>query len=612
MKGICTAVIICLAFSIGCGLPAERSGEDPNTLNRLDRTTISVEEFESQVREIMDQGFVPGLAVAVVHDGEMVYSRGFGVKDVTTGEPVRPGTSFAGLSFSKTVFSYVVMRLVDQGVLHLDRPLYQYLDQPITEFDAYQDLAGDSLHREVTARMVMSHTTGWPNWRWLTESGTLHFSYKPGERFSYSGEGFAFMQLVVEEVTESDLNQLAHDLVFSTMDMERTSFVWESAFEADYAEDHDRYLKPRSRSRRDRADGAGSLQTTVEDYARFLIAVMKGQGLSSQAFDEMFSPQVSIRHARMFGPRSSELSREHEGSGLAWGLGWGLADSPNGRAIFHTGNDVGSANYHVAYLDEQAAIVLMGNSQRLEGIAPAITRLALGDEASPFAFLGYEPYDSPRERWLRSIMADGIAPSIETVGEIDASLRSEDSLLETGSDLLGFERFEEASSVFEFLLSLAPASADGLQGLARAEVGKGRPDAAVRLLKEAIGESWPESEEASSLTWLHGWASAQAHPRPLDRSYLEILAGEYGPRRVTLREDGLYYHRIGSANAEPRRLLALSDEIFVIAEAALFRLRFELDENRQAVSLHGIYEGGRSDETPRSGPQERKRRLVRE
>lgn len=387
---------ICVATAVAAPA-ATPAGGAQETVARLDGSSIGLVEVERRVLTVKEDGFVPGLAMAVVQDGETLVTRTFGVKDAGTGEPLRPETNFAGLSFSKPVFAYLVLRLADRGVIDLDRPLHEYLPRPLPDYDFYRDLEGDELHRRITARHALTHTTGWPNWRWFTEEGRLQFSYEPGERFSYSGEGFRYLQTVVEEIAGRGLNELAHDEVFAPLGMARSSFVWEERFADDYASDHDRYLQPRPRPRRAEANAAGSLQTTAGDFARFVVAVMEGRGLSPEAHREMLSPQVAVEHRRMFGPGSRERTGEHRASGLSWGLGWGLVSSPYGRAFFHTGNDVGSANYAVAFPERGIALVLMGNSNRLEGIASAIARRVIGDEYSPFEFLGYVPDTTAEE-----------------------------------------------------------------------------------------------------------------------------------------------------------------------------------------------------------------------
>ena len=101
------------------------------------------------------------------------------------------------------------MLLVEEGVIDLDKPLQAYLAKPLPDYPAYADLAGDERYKQITARMVLSHSTGFPNWRQFEPDGRLKFLFAPGARYSYSGEGFALLQMVVEEITGRDLETLA-------------------------------------------------------------------------------------------------------------------------------------------------------------------------------------------------------------------------------------------------------------------------------------------------------------------------------------------------------------------------------------------------------------------
>jgi CubicO group peptidase (beta-lactamase class C family) len=157
-------------------------------LERIDGSHISAGDLEQYVAALMDSAGVMGLQMAIINDGRVVYSHEFGLRSRTSGLPPDEKTVFAGLSFSKTIFAYLVMQLIEDSLLDLDRPLLDYLDKPVGEYPRWRDLAGDDRLREITARRVLTHTTGWPNLRMLMEGGNLGFIYPPGEWFSYSGE----------------------------------------------------------------------------------------------------------------------------------------------------------------------------------------------------------------------------------------------------------------------------------------------------------------------------------------------------------------------------------------------------------------------------------------
>lgn len=357
-------------------------------LRQIDDTYVAVSEMERYVSVLMDSAGVMGLQMAIINDGNVVYENEWGLKSRTSGLAPDRETIFAGLSFSKPVFAYLVMQLVEDGLLDLDRPLVDYLGRPIEEYRGWEDMKGDGQVREITARRVLTHTTGF-----LTEGGKLSFVYPPGERFSYSGEGFHLLQLVVENVTGKPLDVLARERVFVPLSMSRTSYTWEAAFDANHADGHTERQKRFKMWRDSEPSAAGSLLTTASDFARLLIAVLNGDGLKLSSIDQMLAPQVPVLSERLFGPLAREVTEDNRAINLSWGLGWGLFETEFGRAFFHTGLYVGWENYTVTYLDRKIGIVLLSNSSNFESIAQRIVQRAIGDQDSPFAWLGYEPFD---------------------------------------------------------------------------------------------------------------------------------------------------------------------------------------------------------------------------
>jgi CubicO group peptidase (beta-lactamase class C family) len=366
-------------------------------VRQLSGGSVPIAEIERFVPEMMKRADVAGLSLAVVDHGRVSYARAFGVKDAAKGEAPDTQTVFAGASFSKPLFAYLVMLLVEDGTLDLDRPLAEYLGRPLPEVDGYADLAGDDRWRQITARRVLSHTTGLPNWRFLSEDGRLSYVFEPGTRFSYSGEGIVLLQRVVERVTGKGLETLARARVFDPLGITRTSYVWQESWEANHAVPHDQWGRPRKLQRRSEADAAGSLFTTAEDYGRLVAALLAAKGPRRVTVEAMLAPQVRIVSERMFGPKARLDTTANDGIRLAWALGWGRFDSPHGRAFFHTGHDIGWQNYTVTYLDAGLGIVMLSNSDAFESIAEELAGRTIGDVYSPYEWLGYEPFNPVRK-----------------------------------------------------------------------------------------------------------------------------------------------------------------------------------------------------------------------
>src|SRR6185295_15686609 len=170
-----------------------------------------------------------------------------------------------------------VVKLVDAGKIDLDAPLSKYLPGDYIE---------DPRQSAITARRVLSHTSGLPNWRPPGQPLKIHFA--PGERFSYSGEGFVYLQKAVERVTGQTLGALMKRLVFDPLRMTSSSYLWEDRYEKTKARGHDSAGVPRAMRRPAEAFSAASLHTTSLDYGRFLAAVLDGAGLKKTTAAEMF------------------------------------------------------------------------------------------------------------------------------------------------------------------------------------------------------------------------------------------------------------------------------------------------------------------------------------
>ena len=133
-----------------------------------------------------------------------------------------------GASFTKAVFAYLVMQLVEEGVIDLDKPVYKYLEKPMPDYDKYKDLAGDDRYKLITARMLLAHTSGFPNWRWFNKDEKLDIKFTPGTKYSYSGEGINLLQFVIEIITKKEVGQMIEERIFKPFGMTRTSMTGKS------------------------------------------------------------------------------------------------------------------------------------------------------------------------------------------------------------------------------------------------------------------------------------------------------------------------------------------------------------------------------------------------
>ena len=389
-------VSVCVLALASCG--ALLAGPAPNaaSVKRLDSSTISAIEIDATVTRLIHAATVTGLGLAILNDRKIVYLKSYGFRDRQKALPLTPGSIMSAASFSKVAFAYMVMQLVQEGELDLNKPVYQYLPKPLPEFEDYKDLAGDERYKKITSRMLLDHTSGFPNWRRFEDDHKLHIHFEPGSRFAYSGEGIKLLQLVVETVTKKPLEELMQERVFRPLGMARTSMVSQPKFESDTANSYDERENSLGPQPRLQADAAGSMKTTPHDFALFMQAVMQGHGLRKETKDLMLSPQIQILSKHEFPSLAFEPTEENKSICLSYGLGWGLYWTPYGKAFFKEGHDDGWRNYTVCFDDPGTGIVIMTNSSNGESIYKELLETLQRNTFTPIEWEGFTPYDSPK------------------------------------------------------------------------------------------------------------------------------------------------------------------------------------------------------------------------
>src|SRR5215469_7641792 len=335
-------------------------------------TDASVPQLERDIPELMKKDRVPGLSIALIRSGKTTWMHGFGIKEAQTNHPVTEDTVFEAASLSKPVFTYGVLKLVEQGKLGLDVPLTTYMPKPYITDDRLE---------KITARIVLSHRTGFPNWR---DGDSLPIYFTPGERFSYSGEGYIYLQRVIEQITGKPLNEYMTEAVFKPLGMNSSSYVWRPDFDALTATGHDPNRKPTPLWKPEEAGAASTLNTTAKDYALFVDAVLNRKGLKPETLREMETPQIALDpECRICIKRQpAQLSKN-----LFWGLGWGIQRTDRGEAIWHWGDNGAFKCFVMADLRTKSGAVMFANSQNGLQLAEPLIEQAMGMKSPAFAWL---------------------------------------------------------------------------------------------------------------------------------------------------------------------------------------------------------------------------------
>jgi len=323
------------------------------------------QELDQRIPALMHESKVPGVSIVLVRDARIAWHREYGVADAASGIPVDRHTVFEAQSMSKPVFAYAVMKLKERGVLDLDTPLTKYTPDRILPDDPRLDL--------ITARRVLSHTSGLQNWRTKEEPLAIHFT--PGERWEYSGEGYSYLQSVVTRlaghvdpnrcedlesvhVCASDIDAYLKTNILAPFGMSSSTYTWNARYGRHAARPHDEdgkaFDKPRTTDiHAARYASAGSLKATPTDYARFLIEVISQKPadrfhIAPATLAEMTRPVIKVPED----PRNT-----------SWALGWQIFNSDHGDLIAHGGDDTGMHCFCAASINQRSAFVIMTNAE---------------------------------------------------------------------------------------------------------------------------------------------------------------------------------------------------------------------------------------------------------
>jgi CubicO group peptidase (beta-lactamase class C family) len=361
--------------------------------------TTSLDDLAAEVPRLLRLASVPGLSMAIVRSGE-VTSRGFGIRRAGSEGFVTPDTVFEAASLSKPVFAYALLSLVAEGALDLDRPVGTYVEVPNP---------ADALAKSITARHLLSHSGGWRNWRARDQALTSDFA--PGSRFSYSGEGFYFLQRIAEKLSGRGFSAFMRDRVLTPLGMRNSGYVWRQELDTALASPHTNRGQPmdsngvrtgrvfagmamesgkplddwhvedaeRSLARVDAAlpaipnflvpNAAASLLTTANDYALFLRHLTGPAGKADARLGQMLTSQVSINEA------------------LSWGLGMGLERVDGRQYFWHWGDNPGFKNFVVGDAAAGWSVVVFSNGNSGARVYERVVRAVTGQDHPAFLWI---------------------------------------------------------------------------------------------------------------------------------------------------------------------------------------------------------------------------------
>jgi CubicO group peptidase (beta-lactamase class C family) len=354
---------------------------------------VRLEGIDTTVRAAMRDTGARGLAIAVVEQGQVVFTRSYGVRNAA-GEPLLLDTVMYGASLTKSAFGYLVMQLVEEGRLGLDVPLAQYLPQPlpsytapdiVRRYSAFAGLASDARWRQLTARHLLTHSGGFANFYFLEPDQQLRIHFDPGSRYAYSGDGLILLQFVLEQGLGLDVGAEMQRRLFAPNGMTRTSLIWRADFRPNLADGFAADGRVEPHDERSKVRASGSMDTTIADMARLAAAYVRGDGLSSAGRAELVKPQLPIQTPSQF-PSLQPTRSPSPFPTLAAGLGVVAFQGPQGAGFFKGGHNDVTGNTWVCLEAGRRCVVILSNDVRAEAAFPALVAALLGETGLPWAW----------------------------------------------------------------------------------------------------------------------------------------------------------------------------------------------------------------------------------
>jgi CubicO group peptidase (beta-lactamase class C family) len=375
---------------------AGASGQSPRSFV-VNGKRIESDTFNARVTQMMNDVGVPGLSLAVIGDGRIAYYQTFGYKRLDTRERVDSNTIFEAASLSKTFLTYVVHRLIEEGKLDPDKPLYLYRPFPELEHDARYKL--------ITTRMILSHSSGIENWRWYNNPDTLEILANPGEKYVYSGEGFEYLSRVVEVILGKSYEQYVEEMVIRPLGLKRTfpKYTDSGQYPKNYATGYNGFDKPVKKWKNDQTSPASGMHLTAADYATVLLSLFDGKHLSAEEIRSIYHPVI----------RLSDNS-----PALFFGMGLAVQITRDDTIVFHNGFNDGFESMMWYSVPHRCGLVILTNSEREHVMEKRMVELTTRFQLGPyFADDDIEQYPSKASQLLQLYREKGKEEMLSKIGE---------------------------------------------------------------------------------------------------------------------------------------------------------------------------------------------------
>lgn len=442
-----------------------------------------------KLQQLISRYGIPGIQLVHIKGGK---TQTYNLKVIDSGSTrlVSDSTVFEAASLSKCVFAYIVMRLYDRGLIDLDRPLVYYTGS----YDHFDP--ADPRYAKITARMVLRHTTGLPNWG--DDKGISHLIFTPDSTFSYSSEGFMYLQRAVEKITGRSLNELAEQEVFTPLGMLHSNYLWTDRFDKLAAFGN----SPEAIKAHQQQCAAFSLLTCAHDYGLFLQALIAGKGLKAATHRMMFEKQSSGHWFR----HDVGAAGDH----VWWGLGIGLQENEKGLVIWHWGDNGDFKAFYAANPKTGEILVYFAHSNyALHPVVAVLNTFLPKQTWWAGQWIGYQF----KELNYMNMFWDALdKQGYDHAGQIAVQLKArdpsftltEDDVNDMGFILLRKGMKEEAVDIFGYNASVHPDSPSLYDSLAEGYDALGEKEPALKYFKKAVAMDPQNTYAARRITTLEG------------------------------------------------------------------------------------------------------------
>lgn len=335
-------------------------------------------EIGSNMADSLSRHRAAAISIGVIRDGTLVWNGIFGEQGQSIAATNK--TMFNVASLAKPITAELTMRLVSAGKISLDEIVSD------TFVDA--DLVDDPRHRKLTPRLLLSHQSGLPNWRFDRSAMKLAFIADPGTAFTYSGEGYEYLRRFIEKKTGRSFESLVQQIVFDPIGMKQSSFSEHDWMRGNIAQpkNRDGEYKGPDLQKTGKPNAADNLFTTVEDYAAFMLSMVRNDSLSREVADQRQRVQIVMPPVSACQPKTWQSGVPDCPTVTNFTLGWTAYHFGERVVLSNSGMDWGE--FALVYIDAKTRDGMLFFVNGGNGVPVVMDAMALLDADSPVAAFG--------------------------------------------------------------------------------------------------------------------------------------------------------------------------------------------------------------------------------